>query len=120
MRFVEHPVARVPAPAARHRASPSYDEEIDDALPVELDGLAKWGVGQRLLDGLLGGAELDAVLAAELARGTLPPGVLGEQVIARVRPTVRGDRRRGTRAVARRGRRAGIGRRPRSLADGRR
>ncbi len=67
-----------------------YDEDVADALPVELDGLAVWAVGQRLVDGLLAGAELDACVAAEIARGTLPPGALSAQVIDRVRPTVQG------------------------------
>ncbi len=67
-----------------------YDEDVADALPVELDGLQVWAVGQRLVDGLLAGAELDACVAAEIARGTLPPGALGAQVIDRVRPTVHG------------------------------
>ena len=65
-----------------------YDEDVADALPVQLDGLGTWAVGQRLVDGLLGGAELDACIAAEVARGTLPPGELSKEVIARVRPTV--------------------------------
>ncbi|MDP2711967.1 MAG: exodeoxyribonuclease V subunit gamma [Solirubrobacteraceae bacterium] len=67
-----------------------YDEDVADALPVELDGLEVWAVGQRLVDGLLGGAQLAACVAAEIARGTLPPGALSGQVIDRVRPTVEG------------------------------
>jgi len=55
---------------------------------VELDGLGTWQVGQRLLEARLAGtASRDAVLA-EIARGTLPPGVLGRPVIERVLPTV--------------------------------
>ncbi len=65
-----------------------YDEDVADALPVELDGLGTWAVGQRLVDGLLAGAELEACIAAEVARGTLPPGELSQGVIKRVRPTV--------------------------------
>lgn len=65
-----------------------YDEDVADALPVELDGLGMWAVGQRLVDGVLGGAELDACIAAEVARGTLPPGELSQEVVRRVRPTV--------------------------------
>ena len=38
-----------------------YDEDVADALPVELDGLETWAVGQRLVDGLLAGAQLDDV-----------------------------------------------------------
>ncbi|HVF78076.1 MAG TPA: exodeoxyribonuclease V subunit gamma [Solirubrobacteraceae bacterium] len=67
-----------------------YDEDVADALPVELDGLEVWAVGQRLVDGVLAGADLDACVGAEIARGTLPPGALSAQVIDRVRPTVQG------------------------------
>ena len=87
VRFAERPVRAF----LRQRLGISvadYDEDVADALPVELDNLELWAVGQRLVDGLLAGAELDACVAAELARGTLPPGALGAQVIDRVRPTV--------------------------------
>ena len=45
-------------------------------------------VGQRLLDARLAGAEPRDALLAEIARGTLPPGVLGEPVVNRVAPIV--------------------------------
>jgi exodeoxyribonuclease V gamma subunit len=64
------------------------DEEVDDGLPVELGGLESWAVGQRLLDAVLAGTELEAAIAAERARGTLPPGRLADPVIGRVRPLV--------------------------------
>ena len=38
-----------------------YSDEVEDALPVELDALERWGVGQRLLDGVLAGASIEAV-----------------------------------------------------------
>ena len=65
-----------------------YSDEVEDALPVELDALERWGVGQRLLDGVLAGASIEACVAAEIARGTLPPGQLANPVIAKVRPIV--------------------------------
>src|SRR4029077_5743889 len=52
------------------------------------DGLEKWGVGQRLLDARLNGIDGDAAVLAEVARGTLPPGVLATPVIAEVFPIV--------------------------------
>ncbi|HTW12620.1 MAG TPA: exodeoxyribonuclease V subunit gamma, partial [Solirubrobacteraceae bacterium] len=64
------------------------DDDVDDALPVELDQLGKWGVGQRLLDGVLSGAPGAESRAAEEARGTLPPGRLGAAVLAEVAPAV--------------------------------
>ena len=61
------------------------DERVADALALEFDGLGKWQVGQRLLDALLAGADPDVVCAAERARGQLPPGLLGEQVLGDAR-----------------------------------
>ena len=51
-----------------------FDDEVGDALTVELDHLEQWGVGTRLLEGRLAGADMDACVAAEVARGLLPPG----------------------------------------------
>jgi len=65
-----------------------YSDEVEDALPVELDALEEWGVGQRLLNARLQGAERRGAILAEIARGTLPPGVLGEPVIRRIDPVV--------------------------------
>src|SRR5918999_2446588 len=48
VRFVERPVRAF----LRQRLGISvaeYDDEVEDALPVELDGLGRWSVGQRLL-----------------------------------------------------------------------
>jgi exodeoxyribonuclease V gamma subunit len=87
VRFAGHPVRAF----LRQRLGISvgdYADEVADALPVELDALERWGVGQRLLDGVLAGAGIDACIAAEIARGTLPPGRLAIPVIARVRPIV--------------------------------
>ncbi len=88
VRFVEHPARAF----LRQRLGISVRESLDevqDALPVELDGLQAWGVGQRLLEGLLAGAQLQDCLRAELARGTLPPGRLAEPILARVGPIVK-------------------------------
>ncbi len=83
VRFVENPVKAF----LRDRLGISVSEfldEVEDELPVELDALGKWGVGQRLLDGVLAGAELDAGKKAEIARGTLPPGHLGLPVLEEI------------------------------------
>jgi exodeoxyribonuclease V gamma subunit len=87
VRFVGHPVKAF----LRQRLGVSLTEAPEDApaaLPVELDGLERWQVGQRLLEGLLGGAALDACVAAERARGSLPPGALADGVLGRVTPVV--------------------------------
>jgi exodeoxyribonuclease V gamma subunit len=87
IRFVEHPVRAF----LRQRLGIGLwggSDEIEDALVVELDGLQRWGVGQRLLDARLAGIDGNAAIKAEIARGTLPPGVLGKPVINVVYPVV--------------------------------
>jgi exodeoxyribonuclease V gamma subunit len=87
VRFVERPVRAF----LRRRLGISvgeYEDEVDDALPVELSGLALWGVGQRVLEARLTGADARAALLAEIRRGTLPPGELGMPVIHRISPIV--------------------------------
>jgi exodeoxyribonuclease V gamma subunit len=87
VRFAGHPVRAF----LRQRLGISvgdYADEVADALPVELDALERWGVGQRLLDGVLAGAHVEACVAAEIARGMLPPGRLAIPVIERIRPIV--------------------------------
>jgi len=87
VRFVEHPVRAF----LRQRLGISLRggaDEVQDALLVELDGLERWGVGQRLLEALLAGVDGNTAIKAEIARGTLPPGVLGVPVIRAVYPIV--------------------------------
>ena len=52
-------------------------EAIDDAMPVEIDALQEWAVGDRLLNDLMRGVDLEVATGAEWRRGTLPPGRLG-------------------------------------------
>jgi exodeoxyribonuclease V gamma subunit len=66
----------------------SYADEIADSLPVELDKLQEWQVGQRMLEARLAGATQEAAVAAERARGDLPPGRLSDSVIEQIQPDV--------------------------------
>ena len=80
VRFVEHPAKAF----LRDRLEISvtdFSDEVDDALPVELDGLEQWQVGQRVLDGVLAGQDINSCVKAEVARGSLPPGKLGLPVM---------------------------------------
>jgi exodeoxyribonuclease V gamma subunit len=65
-------------------ATRTWEEEPDDALPVALDALQQWQVGDRVLAARLRGADLATVTAAETARGSLPPGRLGARVLSQV------------------------------------
>jgi exodeoxyribonuclease V gamma subunit len=62
--------------------------EVEDALPIELDQLARWSVGDRLLAHRLAGVDASAAAAVERARGTLPPGSIGDETVARLMPLV--------------------------------
>ncbi|HEX4690638.1 MAG TPA: exodeoxyribonuclease V subunit gamma [Solirubrobacteraceae bacterium] len=87
VRFVERPVRAF----LRQRLGVSvadYSDELDDAMAVELDGLERWQVGDRLLRARLAGAGEREAALAEIARGTLPPGVLGRPAIDGVWPAV--------------------------------
>jgi exodeoxyribonuclease V gamma subunit len=60
--------------------------DVEDSLPVELDSLQKWGFADRVLTELLAGGDLEACIAAERARGFLPPGSLCDSLIDQVVP----------------------------------
>ena len=85
--FVRHPVRAF----LRQRLGFSvatYADEVDDALPIDLDNLESWQIGQRMLDARLAGATEEAALGAELARGALPPGNLAAPVVDKLQPAV--------------------------------
>jgi exodeoxyribonuclease V gamma subunit len=65
-----------------------YADEPADALPVALDPLELWGVGQRLLAARRAGVDRRTADLAEIARGRLPPGQLARPVIDAVDPVV--------------------------------
>ena len=57
------------------------EDEPADALPVELDALEQWAVGERVLRERVAGLDPAACMALELHRGSLPPGPLGAAVL---------------------------------------
>ncbi|MEV0358803.1 exodeoxyribonuclease V subunit gamma [Nocardia sp. NPDC050697] len=85
--FVEHPVRAFLGQRLGLRV-PDHEEEIDDRLPVELDGLAKWDLGERLLAARLTGTDPETLRAAEWRRGGLPPFAFGAAVLDEVERTV--------------------------------
>ncbi|MFD2801533.1 exodeoxyribonuclease V subunit gamma, partial [Prauserella oleivorans] len=56
---------------------PGPADEVDDALPLALDGLTRWEIGTRMLSAAVAGAAVPDLCQAELRRGTLPAGRLG-------------------------------------------
>ena len=56
---------------------PREQDEVADSMPVSLDGLQTWQVGDRILQEFLLGRSLDDALQMEWRRGTMPPGRFG-------------------------------------------
>jgi exodeoxyribonuclease V gamma subunit len=81
--FLLHPV-RTFLRARLDVSAPLEAEELSDAIPIDLDGLEKWGIGDRILRDLLAGQPPEATFTAELLRGTIPPGNLGHGALAEV------------------------------------
>ena len=65
------------------------EDPLDDGLPVELDGLGRWAVGERVLHDVLHGTTLDDAVQKEWRRGRLPPGRLGWRLLVRAAEQVR-------------------------------
>ena len=87
VRFAEHPVRAF----LRRRLGLSlrdFTEEVEDGLPIELDGLQRYSLGQRLLDARLAGVGAAAARDAELRDGRLPPGALGRPLVDGAMPLV--------------------------------
>jgi len=66
------------------------EDEPADALPVELDSLEQWAVGERVLHLRLHGLDVAACIELERRRGALPPGPLGEVTLRALGPKVEG------------------------------
>lgn len=50
---------------------------VSDVMPVDIDALEEWTVGDRMLGDIMGGMSPADAQQAEWRRGTLPPGQLG-------------------------------------------
>ena len=65
-------------------ATPFAPDDLADAIPVTLNGLEKWEIGDRLLRSVLAGQDPVAAMTAEQLSGALPPGGLGEKELRQV------------------------------------
>lgn len=85
--FVQHPVKAF----LRQRLSlflTDRDVDICDSLPLELDALQKWAIGDRLLEAALAGVPLERAAEAEERRGSLPPRTVAGRALEEVRDDV--------------------------------
>ena len=58
---------------------------VRDAMPVDINALEEWTVGDRMLGDILRGMTPDDARQAEWRRGTLPPGQLGWRKATEIR-----------------------------------
>jgi exodeoxyribonuclease V gamma subunit len=63
-------------------------EGVQDAMPVDIDKLEEWTVGDQMLGDILRGMTADQACHAEWRRGTLPPGHLGWRKATEMRDQV--------------------------------
>jgi exodeoxyribonuclease V gamma subunit len=80
VRMLEHPVRWF----LRRRLQlslPADDDEVADRLPLALDGLQSWAVGDRLLSARLAGVDPGVAVAAVWRRGAVPPKELGRATL---------------------------------------
>lgn len=65
-------------------------DEIKEEIPVEIDNLEEWAVGDRMLRDMLRGMDASMAAEAEWRRGTLPPGQLGWRKARQIRAQAAG------------------------------
>ncbi len=64
---------------------PADVEGVGDAIPVDINALEEWTVGDRMLADMLRGMSPERALNAEWCRGTLPPGQIGWRTARKIR-----------------------------------
>lgn len=91
-RFLQNPAREF----LRRRLQVGVTREVQpmaDHLPIQLDGLERWAVGDRVLRSVLAGTSLDAAIEQERRRGSLPPAPLtsgAEHIAQQVRGVLSG------------------------------
>src|SRR5699024_8741360 len=78
--FFKHPVRAFLRERGRWTAAREEDDAVD-LIPLDLDGLQTWKIGDRLLAARRAGADEATLAAAEWRRGVLPPKKLGGAIL---------------------------------------
>ncbi|WP_122262977.1 exodeoxyribonuclease V subunit gamma [Ornithinimicrobium cerasi] len=68
---------------------PEVAEVRGEGIPIELDGLQTWAIGDRVLAAVLSGRDPVGTFDAEHWRGELPPGELGTRTLQQVATDVK-------------------------------
>ena len=84
VRFWSDPVKGFLARDGVDVALAADEDQPEDALPVEIDSLTQWAVGDRVLGDLLAGLDEAVVKQREWRRGELPPGQLGWRMLGQI------------------------------------
>ncbi len=87
IRFLQHP-ARAFLRQRLQISTYNADDEPVDALPVELDPLQTWAIGERILRNCLSGMTRKTCAELERRRGDLPPGPLATTKLRDIGRTV--------------------------------
>ncbi len=87
--FLSHPV-RAFLRSRLDVTAPLEAEETHDAIPLTLDGLERWEIGDRMLAEVLAGTNPPDVVRAEQLRGQLPPGPLGGHALQTIKDQLSG------------------------------
>ena len=87
--FLSHPV-RAFLRSRLDVTAPLEAEETHDAIPLTLDGLERWVIGDRMLNEVLAGTNPPDVVRAEQLRGQLPPGPLGGHALQTIKDQLSG------------------------------
>ncbi|WP_256842657.1 exodeoxyribonuclease V subunit gamma [Ornithinimicrobium cryptoxanthini] len=87
LRFFDNP-ARAFLRSRLGMVLPEVPEERGEGIPITLDGLEKWTIGDRMLQGVLTGRAPAQAVNAELWRGALPPDQLGETTMREITQAV--------------------------------
>ncbi|HEV2871210.1 MAG TPA: exodeoxyribonuclease V subunit gamma, partial [Actinomycetota bacterium] len=83
LRFFGHPVRAL----LRDRGGlypRAQDEQPDEQIPAQLQGLERWSIGDRMLRLHLQGHELSRLRDAEWRRGLVPPRMLGVHALGQL------------------------------------
>jgi exodeoxyribonuclease V gamma subunit len=89
LRFFDNP-ARAFLRSRLGLVLPEVPELRGEGIPIELDGLQKWDIGERMLRAVLAGQDPVQTVDAERWRGSLPPDELGRATMEQVTKDVQG------------------------------
>ncbi len=87
VRFLRHPPRALLAERAQLWLT-APEERPDEQIPVAVEALERWSIGDRLLRRRLRGQPMDQLLAAEWRRGQVPPRQLGARTLAELQGEV--------------------------------